>query len=879
MKILLLPQVPAHLRSSWVRLLKRLVALIALACVPIPLAGGQGKAAVKGTLEDSTGAAVPGVGVKLRNVPSGQETHTSTDEDGYFEFAVVPPGKYVLDISAQGFKEVTQPLEIGTTPLRPLRIRLELSLMKQQVTVTSKAELAPMAHENPNSVELDQTSLHNLPVPDGDPLAIPSLFLNPASTGAQGPQLVVDGMETSSLDIPTASIREVAVDNNPYSAEFGRPGKGRIEVTTRRGSHHRYRGLVSALVRNSALDARDPFATTVPELQRGIIEAQLSGPISRHVSFFAAGRYYTNNQARVINAVTPEGPLVDNFLSPERNDHAFGRLDYNRHGHQLSVQYKFKYKSRRDQGVGAFNLPSSATNFFNQENEVRVLDLETLSDHLINQARLSFKREPQGLEGVTDSPAIVVPGAFTSGAQISQRLRETSYTVEDIVSYSNGKHTLRFGGQVKPRWFDVFNASNFGGTFYFSGLDAYKAGTPLLFTMNVGNPYATFTQNEYFSFIQDEIRVRDHVSLMLGVRNEFQSNVDDDANFAPRAALAYAPHGGRTVIRAGAGVFYDRQPFIVQEQALLFNGHNITQLEIPNPSFPSPWGSTISLSSLEPNVTRVAPGIQLPYLIQENVSIEHQFGTGRNLLTLDFTRLHGLKLYRMRNINAPLPGTSLRPNPDLNDIFQFESSGMSLSNSATVTYQTTWRRRIDLTAQYVLSKSLDDTPGIVPSPTTGLLFFPVNQEELFPANSYDLRGEWARSDFDRRHRFNLTLFYRVGRGFKTGAVVSLYSGLPFNITTGKDNNHDDVLNDRPPGVGRNTGHGPGYADADLHLGKEFRVFQVSETARMEFGIDAFNLLNHVNFKNYVGTASSRFFGQANAAMPARTLQMSFRFKF
>jgi len=249
------------------------------------------------------------------------------------------------------------------------------------------------------------------------------------------------------------------------------------------------------------------------------------------------------------------------------------------------------------------------------------------------------------------------------------------------------------------------------------------------------------------------------------------------------------------------------------------------------------------------------------------------------MLTVDFTGLRGVKLYRMRNINTPLPGTDVPPDPGFTNIDQFESSGMSRSKSMTVTYQTTLGRRFDLTVQYVLSKSLDDTPGMLPSSLTSLLFFPVTANALFPANTYDLRGEWGRSDFDRRNRVNVVEFYRLPWGFKTGAVVSLSSGIPFNITTGTDEDHDNIVNGRPPGVGRNTGRGPGYADVDLHLGKEFRVLQIAETARMEFGVDAFNTLNHVNYKDYVGVVGSPLFGRANAAQSARQLQMSFRFKF
>lgn len=858
-----------------------LLALTILASFPPLVAGGQGVGvAVKGTLQDSTGAPVPGVTVKLRNVASATELTDSTDEDGFFEFRSLPAGKYVLEVAAQGFESVIQPVEVGAAPLRPLRIRLELAQVKQQVTVSAAADTVPSAQQNQDYVQLDQGLLHDLPAKDGDPLALPSLFLDPAAIGAQGPQLIVDGVESSALEIPLSSVREVAVNKSPYSAEFSRPGRGRIEVTTRRGSHHRYRGMVSLLVRNSALDARNPFAATLPELERGIGEAQLSGPLTRHTTFFVAGQYYTDDEAAVINAVTPNGLLNENSLSPQRRYYAFGRLDYDHHGRRLTIAYKYKDKSKRDQNIGGFNLPEAATDYLDRENEFRIYETDTTSPNWLNNVRISLKQRPQDTHSDSKLPALVVPGAFTSGgAQVSEHLHESAYSFQDNATWVKGRHVVQFGGGVRHRLFDVEDASNFGGTFYFSSLAAFEANTPLLYTLNQGVPEVSFPQIEYFSFVQDEIRLRQNLSLSLGLRQEVQSNVSDYHNFAPRIALAYAPRNGRTVLRVGGGAFYDRQPETLAEQALLYNGINIRQIVIPGPQYPSPFGSSPPASFARPSVTRIAPGIVTPRLYQANFSVERRLGKGESFLTVDFTTLRGLNLYRLRNVNAPLPGTQTRPDPNFININQFESSGMSRSNSLTVTYRTAWRNRVNFLAQYVLSKSMDNTDGILPSSTSELLFFPVNTYNLYPANSYDLRDEWGRSDFDRRHRLNLMVFYRMPFGIKSGAVVNLSSGMPYNIITGFDNNHDNVLNDRPPGVGRNAGNGPGYADVDLHLSKEFSLPQISETTHMELGVDAFNVFNRVNYKNFVGTLTSPFFGRANAALPARQLQLSFRIKF
>jgi len=111
-----------------------------------------------------------------------------------------------------------------------------------------------------------------------------------------------------------------------------------------------------------------------------------------------------------------------------------------------------------------------------------------------------------------------------------------------------------------------------GARSQFANLAAYAAGQPELFTKNRGNTQVSFAQNEYFSFFQDEVQVRTSLSVSLGLRYEWQSNIPDHNNFAPRLAFAYAPHRGQTVVRGGFGIFYDRQPEFMKQQALLYDG-------------------------------------------------------------------------------------------------------------------------------------------------------------------------------------------------------------------------------------------------------------------------------------------------------------------
>ena len=852
-----------RMRTCAIQGLARLsVVAVLLGCNFLTTAYSQETAVFKGTVEDSTGAAVPAAHVTLKHNETGEQFSKETDEDGYFEVGQLPVGQYVLTVEASGFDTWEKTIDIGAKPAGVTLIRMHLEQVKQQITVQADT---PSALDNFDYLQLDQVSLQHLPILEGDPLAIPSLFLEPAVMGSQGPQLIVDGVEESTVELPTSAIKEIYVNKSPYSAEFGRPGKGRIEVITGQGSRHHYRGSVSFILRNSAFDARNAFAVTRPPMQRPIGEAQLSGPLSNKISFFIAGRYVHRNQAAVIDAVTPSGSVAENFPVHGVEAHAFGRLDFKLSRlHLLTLSYKYKDKSRQNQTVGGFNLPSRATDTLDRENEFRVFETATVSEGIVNEARFAYKKQSISTTSLSSNTAIVVLDSFSSGgAQQSQTQTEQQGVVQDIATAVKGSNTLRIGLAARPRYFDALNATNFGGTFMFSSLSAFAASTPYLFTQNQGNPSVSYHQIDYASFIQDEVRLLPALSLSLGARHEFQSNLAYHKNVAPRAALAFAPGKGEMVFRGGAGLFYDRLSEVMQQQALLYNGTHISQIVIQNPAYPVPFLAG-QIPSTTPSVIDIALGIRTPCLFQADLSVERKLGKGRNYLTVGYTNVKGFRLYRMRNINAPLPPTYLqRPNPNFINIDQFESSGSLKSNMLTTTLKMSPNPRLNLMAQYTYAHSIDDTSGMF----------------SLPANNYDLRSERGRSDLDRRHRLNLFTSYALPYSFKFGTVVVLNSGIPYNITTGIDTNNDTVANDRPLGVDRNTGRGPGFAQVDVHFSRSFHFEKNKHRPRAEVGVDAFNVTNSVNDKDYIGTLTSPFFGRANAANPAREVQLSVQLYF
>jgi len=852
----------------------------------------QDTGAVRGNVHDPDGTAVPDTNVDLTNSSGGQRLSTTTDEDGVFEFTKVPPGNYALHVIIPGFEPVEKPVVVGSEPLARIRVKLKIAQVSEKVTVSGQSVV--VAEENRSQARFDEHMVMNMPVRDADPLVVPSLFLNPAVVGSSGPTLIVDGVETSSLDLPTSSVKSVTVDQNPYSPEFGRPGKGRLEITTRKGVHSRYRGNVLAMFRNSALDARNALAVERPVQQRGIGEVELDGPLtgSGLTTFFVAGRYHLFNNSAVVDATTPPGlvvnnittpggSLIENVAVPERTTSLFGRVDSHfRPTHTLSLFYKYKDSKLDNQGVGGLDLPDRGTNFFEHENEFRAVETATPSANFQNQARFTYKQDRQSTTSVSNDPAVIVLGAFNSGgAQTDRHLTETMADAQDVASLFYGRHNLRFGTGVKLRYFSAEDRSNFGGTFTFSSLADFQSTPspqPSQFNMNFGNPSVDFQDHQVFAFLQDQLRLLPNLSVMAGLRYEFQPAVSHYQNLAPRLAVAYSPGGtnrilSNTVFRGGFGIFYDRQPYLMQQDGLLYDGSAIRGIvlscPLSCPSYPNaflPGNPPAAVAT--PSIRTTDPNIRFPYLMQGSLAIERKLWRGQNYLTLELSTVRGLDLYRSRNINAPLPGTISPPNPNFVNIDQFEASGSSRSNSLSIAYKGDVHK-LNIMLQYVLSRTLDDVNDV----KNGFLYT--------PANNYNPHGDWGRSDLDRRHRFNAVFLYPLRFGFHVSGIVNVWSGLPYNITTGKDDNYDTVFNDRPLGLWRNAGRAAGYTDVDLRLTKRWRVTHSEHAHFVEAAVDVFNIFNHTNFESYNGVLSSPTFGQPYTANSARQLQVSVRYHF
>jgi len=829
---------------------------------------------VTGTVVDPRQAGVLGAKVTLRLTDGTEVQSTSADSKGAFRFEGVPPGNYDLQIEQPGFKNSVSRVRIGNQAPRPINVALVLADVRQEVTVgTESTQVSTNASDNLDTVTMDRSALDDLPIFDQDFIGTMSRFLDAGSVGTNGVTLIVDGVEGSRAGVSASAIQEVKINQDPYSAEYSRPGRGRIEIITKPGSSA-FHGTFNFVFRDYHLNARDPFALIRPPEQRRIFEGNLTGPLghSKKTSFLiSANREEEDSQATVF-AQGLSGAIQETAPAPQRNTELSGGINHQiGENHLISIRGVYTDRTIQNQGVGGLTLPEAGTNFEDREDLIFLNYTGTLTKKLLNQFRLLAARQHTSTTSINPGLKIAVLGAFTGGGAQADRLQTENHVIfNDNLIWSGAKHTIRTGFNISDlsrRGLD--DNTNTIGTYTFSTLRDYQQNHPFSLLRQSGSGHVVFLEKVLGGFVQDEFRALPNLQISVGLRYDWQNYFHDNNNFSPRLSMAYAPgKSKKTVIRIGGGFFYDRTGPGPIFDLIRFDGTQLRQYLITNPLFPDP------LATGPTSVVRLEPDVKIPYTLQYSASVERRLGK-TTTFTVNYTGLRGVHMFRSRDVNAPPPLYLARPDPNLNVSRQIESAGDLESHSLEIGLRGNVTHYFTGMVQYTLGRAYNNVGA---SPTGGGRTTGINS---FPANNYDLSGEWSRADFDQRNRFSLLGTVTPGRYFKLGVSLSLYSGQPYTETTGRDDNHDGLANDRPLGVPRNSLQGPGYADLDLRWSHDFFLAAAKKdkgpTATL--GFDAFNVLNRVNYVSYVGDLGSPFFGKPIAAQPPRRLQVSFRFRF
>lgn len=839
------------------------IAASALTAFAQPAAGPS----IRGVVVDPTGAVLPGARVELTRASGEIIESKTTDATGTFAFDSMAPARYTLRVSLDQFRPQVVSVTLGPRGVRPLRITLALAAVHQEITVTGgAAQVATAAAANADAISVTQQTLQAVPIFDDDAVAAVSRFLDSGSIGTGGVTILVNGMEVNSLNVSTSAIQQIKINQDPYSAAFSRPGRGRIDILTKPGSPE-YHGDGSVIFRDSALNARNAFAAVRPPEQRRIGDGFLGGPVGdgKSTSFMLSIKDDSEDRQAIVFGLGPDGAIRDNVAQPFRHLLASVGITHQRGNSTISIRPSYEEETDAYRGVGGTTLGSAGTTYYHRETDLTYNQQTVIRPTLLNQFQILVGQEREPTTSVSPAPGLVVNGAFTGGgAQVDLRRTELHVQLSENVAITHGQHLLQVGFQV-PDWSrrGFYDRTGFGGTYYFANLSAYEAGTPYAFIQQSGNGDVVWLEKVLGFYGNDDWQIRPDTTLSLGVRYDWSNYFRDHDTLAPRLSIAYKP-GGRssTVLRGGAGVFNDKVGPLPVVDVLDFNPGGLQRVVLTNPPYPNPFASGAAVSSVPPSTAQFAPDIQVPWTLQYSGGVEQQL-TRTTTLSLMYYGAHGT-LLRSRDVNAPLPPLyAVRPNPAYGVIREIGSSAHQRSDSL----QATVRGRINKFSgqvQYTLSRTLNDSGGL----------------NWYPANDYDLAGEWARADFDRRHRLLMLGSVAAGRRVNLGLALTLQSGIPYNEVLGTDPFNNGRGTARPAGVPRNSLVGAGYADIDLRLSRDFNFGGAgSATRALTLGLDAFNVLNAVNYATYVGTITSPLFGQPVSAQAARQLQLSARLKF
>ncbi len=698
---------------------------------------------IEGRVLDPKEAAIPGATITATNQGTGLERSATTDDQGAFRIILLPPGSYAVRVSATGFTPTEAKDVIVTVGSKtPLEIALTVGGASGTVTITGEA---PVVETTRTSVAttINQRSIDNLPIngrnfQDFATLS-PGVIRDPRggdlSVGGQRGtfnSLQVDGVDNNNTFFGQAlgrggvrppyqfseeSVQEFQVNQNGFSAEFGRAAGGIINVVTKSGTND-FHGGVFEYLRDESLNSNDPI-TKANQSRRGQpnkrsplrinqFGGRIGGPIVKNRAFF----FFTYDGQRAdvpqvldVSLATVSAsvraalePKIATYQVGRTQDVFLGKADIRLNdSNQLSLRYNHQgFTGTNNENNGPFSAEEHSGNSLVKSDTFSGSLTSTLSQRLVNEFRFQFARDKEpGQANSTQPEAVVtiVTGTNLSIGRNNFSPRETTIKRKqfiDNLSYLSGRSNWKFGVDFNfDRIFNFFPGL-FSGSYTFPSAASFP-NSPSAFTENfpgAGTSGGTTKPNlsEYAFYGQNDFRATPKLTLNLGVRYDYQglacppvrnpdtllaaNGVDtsicpkDKNNFAPRIGFSYSPDE-KTAVRGGFGFYYGRTPAIVLGTVHSQNGINVTGITLnaagitaAGLTYPNILTAPPPGVSSNPNLFVFAPDYESPYVEQGRLGVEREIG--KNLsLSVTYLYYHGLHLTRTRDINlaAPTPLT------------------------------------------------------------------------------------------------------------------------------------------------------------------------------------------------------------------------------
>ncbi|MGH9588120.1 MAG: carboxypeptidase regulatory-like domain-containing protein [Acidobacteriaceae bacterium] len=809
-------------------------------------AAAQTAATLHGTVTDPSGAVIPNATVRLTDLDGHTVATSPSDATGSYQINNLKPGTYIVIATSAGFApSESKAVTVKAGEFKAYNVSLKIAVTKQQVVVNEdNPSVSVSPTENANSLVLKGKALDALS-DDPDELSNELQALAGPAAGPNGGQIYIDGFTGGQLP-PKSAILEIRVNRNPFSAQYDKLGYGRIEIITKPGSNQLH-GNLSLMGNPSQLNTGNPFDKNIPDYYSYMLAGSLSGPISKHASYFVSVYRRPTQEASIVTAFRLAGEVNGDFASGIYNNAAdYNTVSFNDsivapHGrlavsprvdfslgknNMMTVRYQRWQSDEKNSGVGQFSLRDQATDTEEHEDQIQIADTQIFGPRAINETWFEFRRDYSSQNPFATTPQIQVSGLETFGGSAggTSSGHSLTYEVRDLMTLALGKHSISMGGRLRATRDASSSNANFNGTFTFGGqrcttgqanctavtaAQNYAAtiqglgtgqswsqiqangGGPSQLTFAYGNPGITGTMSDVGLYYQDDWSVRPNFTFSYGVRWESQTGVPDNNDWAPRFSFAYAlgsPNKkAKTVIRGGYGFFYDRFDLDNILQVKSQGGANspLHEIVIENPTCYSP--NSLTYDEVIQNCEQGG---------SSSVSKPAIYELGPNL-RVPITKEAAVGLEQQVGKASTVSFTYV------NSLGQHDSVTRNANAPQDPGYDPSKPNIYQYYSEAVFKQNqlIANFNTRIGERLSLFGFYSMSYADGNgggnPSNSANLKLDYGPRSWNAHHRVFLMGDWQAPWNLSFNPFVVFQTGQPFNITLGQDVNGDSFFNDRP----------------------------------------------------------------------------------
>ncbi len=808
-----------------------------------------GTGVLRGHITDPSGALIPGTQISVTTAKGAPVGKATADAAGGYQVRGLAAGSYVVQATYEGFAPfVSSPISLNPGQVKIVDIKMAIEAEQQQVVVQDEGapQVSVEAGDNASAIVIKGKDLDALS-DDPDELSNELTALAGPAAGPNGGQIYIDGFTAGELP-PKSAIREIRINQNPFSAEFDKLGYGRIEILTKPGTD-KLHGRAFVQGNDDVFNTANPFTSVLPAYHSVQYNGTVSGPISKNASYFFSAEQRNNQNDSVYTATTAvlnagvyaQGILSGSVFSPTTHTNISPRIDIQLgQKNTLTLRYGFfRNQATNSFGGGGFgfggsggssvSLPTVATDSDTIEHTFQLSDSEVINDRIVNETRFQYLRDLSTVTPLSSEPNISVPGYFVSGGSTSQTEHDHTdrFELQNLTTMTAGAHAIKFGTRLRDSHDTNTTNTYFNGSYNFDSVADYVGALNLLngIPCPVTNPPTAcapnkliyYTGNEYALgnvfdaalFLQDDWKKSKNLTLSGGIRWESQNHISDHDDWGPRVAFAYALDGhkrggtAKTVLRGGYGFFFDRLSIGTLMSAERYNGKpgSQEQIVINNPTCFNPTslsaalaqpGTNCSGGTAAPQIDTIARSYRSPTHEQLGLSLERQL---TKTATLTATYLHTLGVHQVATIDAnaylPEPGTF----PPVYNATTGPTPGVR-PNPAFGPIDETLPEAIYKQDQVILSMNARFTPRLSLTGYYNLNW--AHSDTGTASNSYDISQDYGRATFISRNQAFLMGNYTGPWGLTFNPFLIAQSGRPFDIATASDFTGDNFIGqDRP----------------------------------------------------------------------------------